>query len=79
LRVFGSLAAGAGRIASVAISLKYSIAEQSGNSYQAYHLFEARLVRGLKKVQMEMLWACLTYNLQHWIRLSKLRTTTVVT
>jgi hypothetical protein len=36
-------------------------------------------VRGLKKVQMEMLWACLTYNLQHWIRLSKLRTTTVVT
>src|ERR1700719_1087818 len=32
-------------------------------------------VRGSKKVQMEMLWACLTYNLQHWIRLSKLRTT----
>jgi hypothetical protein len=30
-------------------------------------------VRGLKKVQMEMLWACLTYNLQHWIRLSRLR------
>jgi Transposase DDE domain len=28
-------------------------------------------VRGLKKVQMEMLWACLTYNLQFWIRLSK--------
>jgi len=23
-------------------------------------------------VQMEMLWACLTYNLQHWIRLRKL-------
>jgi Transposase DDE domain len=36
-------------------------------------------VRGLKKVQMEKLWACLTYNLQHWIRLSKLRTTTMVT
>ncbi len=32
-------------------------------------------VRGLVKVQMEMLWACLTYNLQHWIRLSKLRAT----
>jgi transposase len=32
-------------------------------------------VRGLKKVQMEMLWACLTYNLQFWIRLCKLRTT----
>ena len=32
-------------------------------------------VRGLVKVQMEMLWACITYNLQHWIRLSKLRTT----
>lgn len=32
-------------------------------------------VRGLRKVQMEMLWACLTYNLQHWIRLSKLRIT----
>jgi transposase len=28
-------------------------------------------VRGLVKVQMEMLWACLTYNLQHWIRLRK--------
>ena len=27
-------------------------------------------VRGLIKVQMEMLWACLTYNLQHWIRLA---------
>jgi len=26
-----------------------------------------------------MLWACLTYNLQHWIRLSKLRTTTAIT
>jgi hypothetical protein len=30
-------------------------------------------VGGLVKVQMEMLWACLTYNLQHWIRLRKLR------
>jgi Transposase DDE domain len=36
-------------------------------------------VRGLKKVQMEMLWACLTYNLQHWIRLKKLNTTAAVT
>ncbi len=36
-------------------------------------------VRGLAKVQIEMLWACLTYNLQHWIRLSKLRTTPTVT
>jgi len=36
-------------------------------------------VRGLKKVQMEMLWACLTYNLQFWIRLSKLRITPAVT
>src|ERR1700692_1749446 len=36
-------------------------------------------VRGLKKVQTEMLWACLTYNLQFWIRLSKLRTTTAIT
>lgn len=26
-------------------------------------------LRGLIKVQMEMLWACLTYNLQQWIRL----------
>jgi Transposase DDE domain len=32
-------------------------------------------VRGLVKVQMEMLWACLTYNLQHWIRLRKPATT----
>jgi hypothetical protein len=31
-------------------------------------------VRGLVKVQMEMLWACFTYNLQHWIRLNKSRT-----
>jgi hypothetical protein len=30
-------------------------------------------VRGLVKVQTELLWACLTYNLQHWIRLNKLR------
>ncbi|MGB6499474.1 MAG: IS1182 family transposase [Candidatus Acidiferrum sp.] len=30
-------------------------------------------VRGLMKVQMEMLWACLTYNLQHWIRLHNLQ------
>src|SRR5208282_4197300 len=36
-------------------------------------------VRGLKKVQAEMLWACLTYNLQFWIRLSRLRTTPAVT
>jgi transposase len=33
-------------------------------------------VRGLIKVQMEMLWACLTYNLQHWTRLRNLSTTT---
>lgn len=33
-------------------------------------------VRGLVKVQMEMLWACLTYNLQHWIRLRKLSNVT---
>jgi len=30
-------------------------------------------VRGLTKVHSEMLWACLTYNLQQWIRLGKLR------
>ena len=36
-------------------------------------------VRGLIKVQMEMLWACLTYNLQHWVRLSKIRTTPAAT
>jgi hypothetical protein len=36
-------------------------------------------VRGLVKAQIEMLWACPTYNLQHWIRLSKLRTTPTVT
>src|SRR5207245_7034836 len=29
-------------------------------------------LRGLAKVQMEMLCACLTYNLQQWIRLRKL-------
>jgi hypothetical protein len=36
-------------------------------------------VRGLMKVQMEMLWACLTYNLQHWIRLRRLRPAPVAT
>jgi transposase len=36
-------------------------------------------VRGLVKAQMEMLWACLTYNLQNWIRLSKLRAKPAVT
>jgi transposase len=36
-------------------------------------------VRGLAKAQTEMLWACLTYNLQHWIRLSKFRATPAVT
>jgi IS5 family transposase len=28
-------------------------------------------VRGLAKVQAELLWACLTYNLRQWIRLRK--------
>jgi hypothetical protein len=28
-------------------------------------------VRGLAKVRTEMLWACLTYNLQQWIRLKR--------
>ena len=36
-------------------------------------------VRGLAKAQTEMLWACLPYNLQHWIRLSKPRATSAVT
>jgi hypothetical protein len=35
--------------------------------------------RGLKKVQMEMRWACLTYNLPQWIGLSKLNTTPAIT
>jgi len=26
-------------------------------------------VRGLAKVRCEVLWACLTYNLQQWFRL----------
>jgi hypothetical protein len=26
-------------------------------------------LRGLVKVEMEALWACLTYNIQQWIRL----------
>jgi len=30
-------------------------------------------LRGLAKVQMEMLWACLTFNFQQWIRLRKLQ------
>jgi hypothetical protein len=35
-------------------------------------------VRGLVKAQMEMLSACLTYNLQQWIRLRKVHTATMV-
>jgi hypothetical protein len=35
-------------------------------------------VRGLIKVQMEMLWACLTYNLQHWTRLRNLSSTAAI-
>jgi transposase len=34
-------------------------------------------VRGLLKTQTELLWACLTYNLQHWIRLSRPQTVPV--
>jgi transposase len=30
-------------------------------------------VRGLPKTQAELLWACLTYNLQQWIRLRRLQ------
>jgi transposase len=30
-------------------------------------------VRGMPKVATELLWACFTYNVQHWIRLSKLQ------
>ena len=30
-------------------------------------------VRGLVRVQAELLWACLTYNVQQWIRLSRMR------
>ena len=26
-------------------------------------------LRGLRKVKMEAVWACLTYNIQQWIRL----------
>jgi hypothetical protein len=36
-------------------------------------------VRGLAKAQTEMLWTCLTFNLQHWIRLGKLRATPAFT
>ncbi len=36
-------------------------------------------VRGLTKVGTELLWACLTYNLQQWIRLNKLRATPAAT
>jgi len=35
-------------------------------------------VRGLLKVQTEMLWACLTYNLQQWVRLRKTSPVTAV-
>jgi transposase len=30
-------------------------------------------VRGMPKVAAELLWACFTYNVQHWIRLGKLQ------
>jgi transposase len=34
-------------------------------------------VRGLRKVQMEMLWACFTYNVQQWMRLRRAPTMAV--
>ena len=30
-------------------------------------------VRGMPQVATELLWACFTYNVQHWDRLSKLQ------
>jgi transposase len=36
-------------------------------------------VRGLEKVRCETLWACLTHNLQHWIRLRRQKTALLVT
>jgi transposase len=36
-------------------------------------------VRGLEKVRCEALWACLTHNLQHWIRLRRQQTALLVT
>jgi transposase len=35
-------------------------------------------VRGLEKVRCEALWACLTHNLQHWIRLRRQKTALLV-
>lgn len=35
-------------------------------------------VRGLEKVRCEALWACLTHNLQHWIRLRRQQSALVV-
>jgi transposase len=36
-------------------------------------------VRGLEKVRCETLWACLTHNLQHWIRLRRQKAALPVT
>jgi transposase len=36
-------------------------------------------VRGLAKAGSELLWACLTYNLQHWIRLRRIATAPATT
>jgi len=36
-------------------------------------------VRGLEKVRCEALWACLTHNLQRWIRLRRQKTALLVT
>jgi transposase len=35
-------------------------------------------VRGREKVRCEALWACLTHNLQHWIRLRRAKTVVLV-
>jgi hypothetical protein len=40
---------------------------------------QPEVVRGLTKVATELLWTCLTYNLQQWIRLNKLRATPAAT
>jgi hypothetical protein len=55
--------------ARVAYRLRVPVAEFSHLWLKAKLGLRQFCVRGLKKVRCEVLWACLTYNIQQWFRL----------
>ena len=55
--------------ARAAYRLRAPVAEFSNLWLKAKLGLRQFCVRGLKKARCEVLWACLTYNLQQWFRL----------